>query len=443
MAEKIIQNIKNRLTHSEFRLRLLRGGGISMIIQLGFAALSFVTATILARFLGSHSYGAYTNAQAWTGVLIPIAVMGFSSLLIRDTAIFKEKQDWGLLRGLIQFSDRFVGFVSIILIFLILIVTYFIYSIPELNEMRQVLWIGLLLVPIEALLLLRQGTIRGLEHVARSLLPDQSIRPTLLLLGVVALFLVHPKYLSAASAMMISLAAALISLLISSHWQRKLMPYEVTTAAPVYKKNEWLKTTFPMMLSASLNLVLFQASPIMLGIMVGPAAVGLYSAAYKIAYLIIFIPLAVTYVVAPMVARLHANGEKEKLQKLLTSSTRIAFISGLLVAMAFALGGYFLLSLFGEEFTAARNTLLILLIGNLLYIALGLSTTVLNMTGHQNMVAVIYGVSSVVNIVLNFILIPLFGYFGAAVASSISLFLCQLTLMIYTWIKLHVNPALF
>ncbi len=443
MAANLISRIKSWINQSEFRFQILRGGGISLVIQVAFAGMSFVTASVMAQFMGADGYGTYSNAQSWTNVLIPVALMGLGGLAIRNFSIYSSRKDWKAFHGLILFSDRVVILFSIILIALIFGASFIIYNSPDEIQMRTTLWVGLLLIPLMALIQIRQGTLRGMEHVTRSLLSDQIIRPTLLLVGVVGLYLMAAKFLTAPTAMLINVIAAAAALAVASFWQRKLTPTEVFTAAPIYHQAEWLKAAFPMMLSTSLNLVLSQTSPIMLGIMDNAAAVGLFSAAYKIAYLAIFVPMAIGYVISPLFARLYANGEMEKLQKLLTVSTRITFAACLAISVIFILGSNFLLSLFGPEFTAARIAFFVLVLGNQLDVTFGYSTLLLNMTGYQKSVAIIFGIFSAVNIILNVVLIPILSYEGAAIASTASLVMSRVVLLIYTRKNLKLNPSVF
>lgn len=85
---------------------------------------------------------------------------------------------------------------------------------------------------------------------------------------------------------------------------------------------------------------------------------------------------------------------------------------------------------------------LVLFLSNLLGMAIGLSSIILNMTGHQNTVATVYGIFCVVNIALNFLLIPTLGFLGAAIAYTITTFVYQIILTIYTRIKTGLIPSI-
>jgi O-antigen/teichoic acid export membrane protein len=238
-------------------------------------------------------------------------------------------------------------------------------------------------------------------------------------------------------------AAAAVSLVVGAYWLQKMTPKDIIHKIPISFPGEWIKTSFPLMVTQSLNLLLSQTSPIILGLIANATAVGLYSAAFRIAYLINFLPYAVSFVIAPIVAELYANGEIEKLQKILTGSVRITFLAGSGVMLIFIIFGNNLLLLFGTEFSAAFKVLIILMVGNLLDIAFGQSMIIMSMTGFQKAVAFIYGATSIINVVLNLILIPGMGFEGAAIASTICLIINRVSLYIYTRKKILLDPSVF
>ena len=98
----------------------------------------------------------------------------------------------------------------------------------------------------------------------------------------------------------------------------------------------------------------------------------------------------------------------------------------------------FLLSFFGTEFLIAKNTLLILLIGQIVNAMSGSVGFILQMTGREKVYQNILLLTLVINITLNIILIPKFGIEGAAIASAFSLLLWNLCSVFYIYRKYNV-----
>ena len=84
----------------------------------------------------------------------------------------------------------------------------------------------------------------------------------------------------------------------------------------------------------------------------------------------------------------------------------------------------FLLSLFGAEFNnkLAAETLIILTTGQIINVFFGAVIYILDMTGKQITSRNILLFTAIINIVLNWYLIPIFGIKGAALATAISIF---------------------
>lgn len=104
MIRNAFNSISTWLNKSDFRSQILRGGGISLFVQVAFAGLSFVSATLLGQFLGASGYGEYANAQSWVSVLIPVATLGLNFLLVRNITIFVAQKRWNEYHGLSRFS---------------------------------------------------------------------------------------------------------------------------------------------------------------------------------------------------------------------------------------------------------------------------------------------------------------------------------------------------
>ena len=81
----------------------------------------------------------------------------------------------------------------------------------------------------------------------------------------------------------------------------------------------------------------------------------------------------------------------------------------------------FILSLFGEQFIKAKYVLWVLLLGQLIRSLSGPIVIYMNMTGKQNKMHQFLFLGLGINILLNWIFIPMFGMQGAAYATVISI----------------------
>jgi len=101
----------------------------------------------------------------------------------------------------------------------------------------------------------------------------------------------------------------------------------------------------------------------------------------------------------------------------------------------------FVLDIFGNEFEIGKNTLIILAIGQFINAVSGSVGFLLNMTGKQRIFKNIFLIAVIINVVLNFILIPKYGMVGAAIATMISVAVWNIVSVVY--IKLEFNIRTF
>ena len=80
-----------------------------------------------------------------------------------------------------------------------------------------------------------------------------------------------------------------------------------------------------------------------------------------------------------------------------------------------------MLELFGPGFAAGYPLLFLLVLGVVARAAVGPCESLLTMSGHQNVCAMVYALTLVVNIGLSMVLIPHFGLWGAAIATALSM----------------------
>ncbi len=99
---------------------------------------------------------------------------------------------------------------------------------------------------------------------------------------------------------------------------------------------------------------------------------------------------------------------------------RWTFWPSLLVAVLILILGKPLLWLFSPKFVDAYPLMFVLAVGYLFRAAMGPAEFLLNMVGEQRLCAAVLAASAALNIVLNVVLVPRIGIWGAAIATAIS-----------------------
>ena len=149
--------------------------------------------------------------------------------------------------------------------------------------------------------------------------------------------------------------------------------------------------------------------------------VGVYFAVVKTLALVSFIHYAMSATTAHRFSEYHASGDKERLSAYIAHAIKWTFWPSVAATAALLALGKPLLWLFGPQFTAGYGIMFVAAIGLIVRSAIGPVERLLNMLGHQNMCALAYALAFLVNLVLCVLLVPRFGGYGAATATSIAL----------------------
>jgi O-antigen/teichoic acid export membrane protein len=222
--------------------------------------------------------------------------------------------------------------------------------------------------------------------------------------------------------MALHVAAAALAFLVGAWMLWRITPQSIRRAIPTRDHRHWMLSTLPLALVKEMQVVNRQASIVLLGFFVADAQIGVYRVAAQVSLFASFGLQAVNVVVSPRFARLHAQGDLERLQRLATTSARAVLAFNAVVTLALAvMGRPFLSIVFGPEYEAAYWPMLILLGGQLVNSAAGSVGSLLNMTGHERDTARSMVFAAVCNVALNLALIPIVGIAGAAIGTAVSL----------------------
>ena len=438
----MIKAFLDKLRYSTGHRAILARGAIgSFVAKILGAAIAFGLHILLARLLGVTQYGIYIYALTWVNILVIASLLGLNISLVRFIAAYKTQEKWGLLRGIVHRSTQCVFVFSLLIGGIAGIVVWFLRSRIG-QDQAATFGVALILLPVLALVRLREAGLRALKRVVLSSLPDRIIRPLLLAAILSGLYFYLRQPLQATQVMVINLIAVFTALVVGTLWLIKELPEQVRDARPVYAHREWLRASLPLLLVAGMVMVLNQTDIIMLGAIRGSDEAGIYSAASRISNLVVFGLMAINAILAPMVSELYHTGRMEEFQRIVTLAARAIFAFTLMFSIILVVFGKFALSLFGAEFVVTYVPLLILLCGQMVNALAGSVGLIMTMTGHQNQAGAIVAVSAAVNIILNALLIPLMGLIGAAISTTFTMVLWNIAMLVYVQRRLGINSTI-
>ncbi len=174
---------------------------------------------------------------------------------------------------------------------------------------------------------------------------------------------------------------------------------------------------------------------VMLGFMSGDASVSYYVTANKLIRIIKTVFVAANSVLIPRFSNMVARGKHEKMKPLAQKAFSVIFFLPLPAMAGLYLLSYESVMIFGgRKYLSAVTTMRILLpILMLLPLKSFIGKQILLSYGKQKLVLVAILLSTLMNIVLNFMLIPAFSQNGAALASILSEMMILAVEIIFGW----------
>jgi len=181
-----------------------------------------------------------------------------------------------------------------------------------------------------------------------------------------------------------------------------------------------IKESLPLALYGVVWVIHFRTDIVMLSMMVGDAQAGIYSAAFRLSEPLKLIPSALLISLFPIMSAFFKTS-KERLAKIYQLSIKYILIIMLPIAIGTSLiADKIILLIYGVEF-AGSITALQILIWALLFTSINtILSNLLVSINQQKLIAVSITLGAILNVALNFILIPILSHNGAALATVIT-----------------------
>jgi len=181
-----------------------------------------------------------------------------------------------------------------------------------------------------------------------------------------------------------------------------------------------LHDSWPLIFSGLVIMIYMRIDQIMIKEMLGAKEVGLYSAAVRLSEVCYFIPMIITNSLFPSIVSAKKLGEElyySRLKRLYTLMFWVAI--SIALPMTF-LSDWLVTLLYGEAYRAAGRVLMINIWAGV-FVFLGVASSKWFISeGLQKYFTINTSLGAVTNVFLNFLLIPKYGIYGAAIATVLS-----------------------
>jgi O-antigen/teichoic acid export membrane protein len=386
--------------------------------QVIFSILALVISIFVARMLGDVAFGKYSIANAFPSIFTVFLDLGYTTLLIREVSKDKSLSDKYLSNAL---KLRLILFP---VIFFILVLSISIIGYDD--NTKNIIYLFSIFVFLRTITNIFYGTFRAfekMEYEAAILIFTTVLRSS------IGLFILSLGYGLIELGLIFVISGVLeffIALVISR--KKFITKFHMH---PTFIRTT-IKTALPIGMLSIFGIIYVRIDTVMLSLFKGDAVVGWYNAAYNLVLGFTFIPVLFMHSLLPIMS-IYSVSSKEALLRAYEKSFKYLFLLGLPLAVGiFMLADKFILLFYGSEFTNSFIALQILAWDILLYFLTTCTGFVLVSIDKQNQMAITLGISAILNISLNLLLIPLYSYIGAGIATLT----CELFLLI---VYLYIN----
>lgn len=377
--------------------------GLTMVV-------GFLVGAWVARYLGPTQYGTYNYALAIAALFSPLVALGLKDIVIRD--IVRKPEDKDELLGA-TFGLKFVG---------------------SLLALGLAIGIGAITQPDDALTRLLIAIMAGQfvfaalnetldcwfqsQVQAKYTVWAKNIGALIIAIVKIGLILYKAPLIAFAWA---ALCQVFIFTIVLAAFHRTSQQRLAAWKLSFLRARSLLTNSWPLILSDLAIMIYLRIGQVMLGNMANKEALGLYSAATRLSELWYFIPMAISSSVFPAIIRSRETQSQKNYHGRMQVFYDVMSLTAYAIVIPLVLLGPTLVNiLFGVEYAEA-GLILRVHAWSFLFVSLGVARS--RWLIGENMIrfdmfATILG--AIVNIAMNYFLIPRYGGMGTAWAALIS-----------------------
>lgn len=378
------------------------------------AVLSFVISMLTARFLGPSNFGLINYAASITAFLTPVMMLGLDTIVIQEIITNPENEGKAIGTTLIM------CFLSGLLCIIGIVCFVFVSSGSDIET--------LIVCGLYSLLLLAQA-IEMIQYwyLAKLLSKYTSIVSLMsyVIVSIYKIFLLATRtsvYWFAISNAIDYLLIGIVLLILYKKVGTKRLEFSFALAKKMVSKSKYY------IISGLMVTIFLQTDRIMLKLLIGNSEVGFYSAASACACITSFVFSAIISSMRPVILEkkaIQSNDYQRRITQLYSAIIYASIIQSVLMTMA---GQIIVQVIYGPTYAPAVNILRVL-VWYTTFSYYGAAKDIWILAEEkQKYLVLVNGVGALMNVILNYMLIPSFGACGAAVASLVTQFFANVVL---------------
>ncbi len=382
-------------------------------------AMAYVNNAIITRTLGADSYGLYVLATNVLNYAVIISGFGFGVTTVRFVSFYAGKEDFAKIKGTIWHALKTVLFFSAVISLLLFILSPQIsVGIFHRHELVPLLRILLFSLPFAILSVVLLSALTGIKQIKYKVIASNILMPLLFFVMVVVIFIMGFRL---TALIWVTMLLGMTGFLIAFYFINKKLLTGIKAVKPEVEKKKLWRFSLPMYFNNLMDKTKMFIPIFLIGYFLSNEDIGVYNISFKIALMVSFSLGAFRDIFSPSISSLFAKGKIKLIEDLYKTVTKWEFSISLLSFFVIMLLAKQLLNIFGKDFIAGTNILIILIFSELLNAGGGLARSIIVMSGRPKVVLFNSGVTILLIFALCYFLIPEYGITGSAISYLITM----------------------
>ncbi|QHT70487.1 oligosaccharide flippase family protein [Rhodocytophaga rosea] len=197
-----------------------------------------------------------------------------------------------------------------------------------------------------------------------------------------------------------------------------------------------------MLLGGAATLIITKIDFLMLGAMVGPESVAIYTIAFFMGTIIEIPRRAIAQISTPILSQAWQRNDLPQIEDIYKRSALNQLIIGSLLFLGIWCNTDAVFNLIpnGEIYRAGKYVVLFIGLARLFDMATGVNGEIILQSRYFRFNLISVAILAILIVGTNFIFIPLYGINGAAFATALSVFLYNILKFMFLWIKYRIQP---
>ncbi|MCD6149188.1 oligosaccharide flippase family protein [bacterium] len=415
MKNKILNKNENL---SESLKALARGTGVSFIFGILGCLIVFLFKLISARYLGPEEYGLYEMIQTILMISIVISLFGISSGIPRFIPLYKKRKQVKLLSGYLNFIFKTPLFISLAVCLILFIfspkITAF-FDFPD--KFTLLIKIVIFAIPFKTINQIIQNVFISKKKVFFQTFAEDFLEKVLFLLSIVMVYFFNLSLLYAVFFLTLSIFVVFVFNLYVLKSKIKLRVSKKIRS----EKKEWLLFSTPLFFSSFFALIIQWSDNVMIGKILDAKSLGIYAIAFSLASFATLLRRIVVKIIMPFIAEHYSSNNSYQIKFMYKKASAWIFQASFFIFITIAvLGKNFLRIFYGKSYEEGYITLILISAGFAIFTAFGINEPFLILYKKTKSIFKVDFSAAILNILLNMILIPIFGINGSATATSLT-----------------------